>query len=211
MTTKEQHQNKQLFETFTKIDKPYGTTYGGWTGKWWQWLLSIPWSKSPLNDETGEYWNTAQPSADVWLLAGKFGSIDKTPPHRNVKMESGRSILFPVLNCSANSLEYPELKTEEDLIRHVTYDVGTVVKKNCLIDGISVTPSRISSDPSIFPVVMDKDNPFGVNGGGSTLAAADGYWVFLKQLGKGHHTIEFEGSCESGRLNAGAIYELEIT
>lgn len=165
---------------------------------------------NPLNDKTGEYWNTAQPNSDVWFLVGKFGSVDKTPPRRYIEMKAGRSILFPVLNCEANALEYPELKTEEELIAHVNYDVSTVVKKNCIIDGINVKPCRIASDPRIFPVVIDRDNVFGVSGGGSALAAAEGFWVFIKRLAIGHHTIDFEGSCESGRLNAGAVYELEI-
>ena len=44
----------------------------------------------------------------------------------------------------------------------------------------------------------------------STDATADGYWIFLKPLPRGVYTIRFEGSCEFGRLNSGAVYEIEI-
>ena len=79
-----------------------------------------------------------------------------------------------------------------------------------MINGIEISPERILSAPSIFPVTIDKDNAFGVEGGGPTHAAADGFWVFLRPLPVGSYIINFEGSCEFGRLSAGANYELVI-
>jgi hypothetical protein len=202
--------NSDKLHLFSNIDRPYGSTYGAWTVKWWQWLLSIPSHMNPLTDQTGQYWNLAQPISDVCFLAGNLGSTNRIFPERKIKMEFGRSILLPVLNCEANALEYPDLQTHEDLLRHVTHDVNTIVKRDCFVNGIRLNSERIPSDPRIFRVSINEDNAFGVKNGGSTDAAADGYWVFLKPLPQGVYNISFEGSCEFGRLNSGALYELEI-
>lgn len=201
---------ERLFETFDHNSNPYGVSYGYWTTKWWQWALSIPLPINPLNDQTGEHWKTAQPTSDVWFLAGNIGGVSKTFPHRSIKIQSGRSILLPVLNCEANSLEYTDLKTHDDLVRHVIEDVNSVVKKDLFVNGVRLNPVRVPSDPRIFRVTINENNLFGVKNQGSTDAAADGYWTFLKPLPRGRYTISFEGSCEFGRLNAGAAYELEI-
>ncbi len=197
-------------QLFMDTDEPYGITYGAWTVKWWQWALSIDKNTSPLTDRTGEYWNMHQPSSAVYFLVGSVGGIDKTFPHRSIEIDSGRSILFPVLNCEANSLEYPELKTHNDLLKHVIDDVNTVIRKDVFINGIRLNPARIASDPRIFKVTINEDNAFNILNSGSTDAAADGYWIFLKPLPIGNYALEFEGSCEFGRLNAGASYELKI-
>ena len=125
-------------------------------------------------------------------------------------MDSGRSILFPVLNCEANLLEDPDLKTHEDIRNHVINDVNTVVKKNWTINGNKIDPSRVPSDPLVFRLTIPENSAFGIQNSGSTDASADGYWIFLKPLPKGNYDIRFEGSCEFGRLNSGADYELQI-
>lgn len=195
---------------YDKDSKPYGTTYGSWTVKWWQWALLTPASIGAVSDETGKSWNINQPSANVWFLAGNFGNPSKKFPNRAITLPARRSILLPVINCEANPLEYAELKTNEDLIKKVHHDLDTVVRCDCFINGVRISPVRISSDPKIFPLTIDKDNAFGVKGGGFTHAAADGFWVFLEPLPEGDYTIDFEGSCELGKLNAGAKYKVTI-
>lgn len=198
-----------FIETFDSDSSPYGFSYASWTTRWWQWALSIPSCINPVVDKNGTYWATNQPDSDVWFMAGRFGGHDKSYPDRKIKVSSGRSFLFPVLNCEANQLEYPELTTEDMLIDHVTNDVNTVVKKDFNINGKILKPVRIPSVPKLFSVTINRDNVLGVNGG-MTNATADGYWIFLKPLPNGVYIIKLEGSCESGRLNAGATYEIEI-
>jgi hypothetical protein len=195
---------------FTLGSKPYGKTYGEWTVKWWQWALSAPKSINPLVDKTGKYASVNQPADDVWFLAGKFGTENKDIPQRQCTIPVGRAILFPIINCEANQLEYPELKTELDIIDHVSRDEDNIVKKECFVNDERIAIERVQSDPPTFPVTINEDNALGIKGGGSTIAAADGYWVFLKPLPKGEYIISFAGSCENGRLNSGANYHLSI-
>jgi hypothetical protein len=205
---------------FDIVDKPYGLTYGAWTAKWWSWILSIPKEINPLCDENGEDWNVNQPESDVWYLVGNFarefkkGETRIFPRRRIIKMQSGRSILFPVLNCIASFLEYfgppKNLQTHDDLLRHVDTDVNSVVKKELFINNRKYVPVRISSDPKIFRLKIIEGNALEINNSGITDAAADGFWVFIKSLSRGHYTIKFEGSCENGRLCAGASYEIDV-
>jgi hypothetical protein len=196
-------------QTFSETDRPYGKTYGAWTAKWWQWIYSVPSEINPLLDLNGKNWKKGQPSSDVWFLAGIYGNVQKTFPFRKIEMNSGRSILFPVLNCEANKLEFPEM-TRDDLIKHVVDDINTVVKKKCVVNGKTLSPVLIASDPEIFNLKIVRNNAFGLKNTGITESAAKGYWIFLKPLSKGKYLFSFEGSCEFGKLNSGAKYEVNV-
>jgi hypothetical protein len=188
---------------------PYGLSYGEWTVKWWQWLLSTPKSCNPLIDQSGENADINQPNEHVWFLAGKLGSEDKNLPLRNCNIPVGRSILFPVINCEANFIEFPELKTKEALIDHVVNDENTIVEKTCILNDMPIDVQRVKSDPEIFEVSLNNDNIYNVNGG-NTIACADGFWVFLRPPPRGEYELSFRGSCENGRLCSGANYKLKI-
>lgn len=193
----------------TDSPPPYGNTYGSWTVRWWRWALSISKSRNPVLDVTGEHAAENQPTKDIWYLAGKLPDEGMNLPNRSCIIPAGRSILFPVINCEANPLELPELRTDQDIIKQVNKDEDSITMKECYVDGKLIPAQRIRSDPAIFELNMVRHNLFNEEGG-STRAAADGYWVFLKALPKGEHTISFRGSCEKGRLNSGAIYHLQV-
>lgn len=188
---------------------PYGISYGQWTVKWWKWMLSTPKSINPLIDHSGKNAAINQPAENVWFLAGKLGTEDKSFPLRTCNIPLGKSLLFPVINCEANPIEYPDLKTEQDLIDHVTRDENSIVEKKCFLNDIYIPSQRVKSDPLIFNITLTNDNIYDVNGG-NTIACADGYWIFLKPLPPGEYMLSFRGSCENGRLSSGADYKLKI-
>ena len=126
-----------------------------------------------------------------------------------LQIPSNRAILFPVINCEANPVEYPYLKTNDDIINHVIRDENTIVLKEAFINDTAIPIQRVSSDPILFPLrVIDNNN--NNNKFTDTQASADGYWVFLKPLPKGKHKINFRGACELGRLNTASNYILLI-
>lgn len=172
--------------------------------------MSTPKPNNPVLDETGKFASVNQPYEFVWFLAGKLGDGQTKIPKRSCKVPKSRSILFPVINCEANRLEYPELTTDLDIIEKVNTDENTIVLKECTVDSKPIPSQRIKSDPIIFELTIAEENACGVEGGESTPAAADGYWVFLKPLISGTHSIEFRGSCENGKLFSGASYTLVV-
>jgi hypothetical protein len=195
---------------FNELDKPYGKTYGEWTVEWWRWAFSMPKSLCPLLDNTGEKSRINQPEKYVWFLAGIFGTEDNTiQPHRNVTIPSDRSILFPVINCEANSLEYPHLKTDDQLLEHVKRDENSIVKKDVFLNNDRLSVQRVASDPPLFDLTFCKDNSLDITAT-TTRATADGYYVFIKSLPKGEYNLYFRGACEAGRLNTAATYTLTI-
>ena len=189
---------------------PYGLTYGEWTVRWWKWFFSTPESINPAVDQSGKYTYINQPSENLWFLAGKLGTWNKMVPRRFCRIPSSRSILFPVINCEVNPVECPELTTSRSLTDYVRADENTIVLKECYVDGEDIPVQRVKSDPDVFEAEIHADNPFGSKRWEIAPVAADGYWVFLAPLTRGEHNIFFRGSCEKGRLNSGACYDLLI-
>lgn len=197
-------------ELYSGESVPYGRSFGYWTQEWWKWVVSAPRSINPVLDDTGANWHINQPDSDVFFLAGTFGDLQEHYAQRTVIMPEGRSILFPVLNCEANSLEYPELLTGSDLLAHVEKDIDSIVKKDCFLNNVRLEAERVASDPRIFRLEIPIDNVLDVKGGTVVEATADGYWIFMKPLPTGSYKLKFEGSCEFGRLSAGATYQITI-
>jgi hypothetical protein len=197
-------QKSETIKYYEADSSPYGVSYGQWTVRWWCWFLSIEIRKSE------NFVFEKQATSEVMFLAGKVGDEDKSIPNRSCIVPSSSAILFPVINCEVNSLERPALTNEDDLIRYVGAEENTIILKECIVDGTPIPAQRVISDPKIFDVELNEYNAYGVRGGGKTVAAGDGYWVFLKPLSKGVHRITFRGSCEYGRLNSGADYKIKV-
>ena len=206
MTGEETTQKAARF--FASYDCPYGITYGAWTVRWWKWCFSIPKERNPSMDPTGIYTSEKQ-TTPTWFLAGTWVSEGREHPNRKCSIPSGVCILFPIINCEENPLEYPDLKSRDDMRNRLSYDMGTVQKLTCIVDNEVVPPQRVQSDPEFFQINIRSD--MAENGhGGETVMTADGYWIFLKPLSAGEHHIEFEGSYQYGRLYSGAVYDISV-
>ena len=190
-------------------DLPYGATYGQWTVRWWQWFFSVPKSENPIADITGVRADADQKFSNVFFLAGKLPGEDRILPKRTCKISEDMAILFPIINCEANALEYPELNSDEAILKHVKRDEDSIVLKECFVNGERISAQRVKSDPAIFELHIKKDNVVDAQAG-LTRASADGYWVFLKPLPVGKYEITFRGSCEFGRLYSGANYNIQV-
>ena len=207
----------EKIKLFSPESKPYDLTYGQWTVKWWQWLLSKPKHTNPAIDDTGKNAAIDQNDQNVWFLAGTF--VNMPIPHRRCTIPAGKAILFPVINYQANFLEDPNFTDGSELKKHVNLDIDDIVEKEAFVDGIKVPVYRVGSEPSLFPVDIAQDIPHGVNGaddgstisiGGITEAVSDGYWVFLKPLPSGKHDLHFMGSCGGGIRRTVAYYHLTV-
>lgn len=195
-------------EYFTFDDLPHGNSYGAWTVRWWQWWFSIERNRNPALDQTGIYANQKQ-SGQVWFLAGTWVKKDRNYPHRKCSISSGISVLFPVINCEENPLEYPNLKSDKAMRDRLLEDMGTIRDLECVINDQVIPPQRVESDPLFFAIKIRKDMSES-NKGGNTRMTASGYWVFLRPLLEGTYRINFEGSYQNGKLYTGATYDLTV-
>jgi hypothetical protein len=183
----------------------FGRPYGGWAVAWWQWVLSIPESTNPLNDKTGDNCAVGQSSGPVFFLVNSLvGSVE-----RSCTVPRGKAIFFPIINaeCSTtgSSLFHGDNEVE---LRSCAGEFGDAIDVKSLkvtVDGeelYDLQDHRAQS--SIFNFTLPDDDVFDEDATvGSSVS--DGYYVWLKPLQPGIHTIHFEGACAVGSLCEGFL------
>jgi hypothetical protein len=187
--------SKTTINFYKRGEKPLGRTWCEWTARWWRWYLSVP------QNAGRPYESHYEVERRILFLAG---STD--PRLRRIVIPSRRAILFPVINFVTSYLEEPQLASESELMAYAKSNIDDTGRKEVCINGTKLIVSekhRIQN--SIFECSYNKYNTYGA-GEGLTKGAADGYWVFLKPLCPGEHTIRSFGSCLSGRIH----YEVNV-
>lgn len=206
---------------------PAGQSYGRWAAEWWQWAYGTPAAVNPVADTTGEH--CAQRQVDkVWFLAGSFSS---NPVTRNCTIPARKSLFFPLINTAYGAFlnDSPETRTE-DFIRaagsctepaHITVRIDNynVPKPTQFFTGKS------GSQSPFFNIQLPVDNIAGLhdntpNVAGDVLeadelvlspSAEQGYYLFLKPLSAGAHTIHFKASgCNSIGFTQNITYNLTV-
>lgn len=190
--------------------KPYGLTYGEWTAKWWQWVLSIPTQDNPGVDETGEKCAVGQNNTNVWFLAGTGGG----QVTRTCTVPAGKAILFPILNVECDYLS-PDMKTESDLRICAKDDQDKATNLQATVNGVAIPDLKTFRVQSpLFNATIPKDNIIGLPPA-TTQAISDGFWILLKPLPAGQHEIHFTGSLvdftSTGPMNFVSDAKYDIT
>lgn len=208
-----------------------GYTYAEWSAMWWQWALGIPVEMNPLLDDTGEDCGVDQ-DGSVWFLAGNFGGESE----RYCTIPAGRKVFFPVINqinvttcegeprtrAGIRPLIAPFIDAAEGLL----VEVDGVMVKN--LNQYRVASPLFCTPLDLFGVVTPEDlelvcdgvetapdcsdlpNPgehFGSFEGFGP-AMSDGYWIMLKPLSVGEHTIYFTAT--NGDFELDVIYYLTV-
>ena len=195
--------------------------------RWWQWISGININSTGVNPFT----DTGQAGCDIGLqddntLLFLVGSL-KDPatgdfPEHECGIPAGTSILFPIVNVICDTLEVntPFFGANETAQRICannltdTYDNLTVN-----IDGLEIkNPEqyRIDSPAGGFSLTAVENNPVGIPAGNGT-GVQDGFWILLKPLKPGEHTITFSGALDFSQvpginsiLEYGATYFLDV-
>jgi hypothetical protein len=182
---------------------PYGLSYPEWIARWWQWVLSIPVENNPVNDTTGKNCSINQ-RGPVWFLAGTVGGV----VDRICTIPKEKAVLFPILNHGGTLADSPTIRSEEELLSFATTEMDVISDLEVIVDGVKLSGlDRYRIRSPIFDVVLPEKNLFGGTPG-QTRGASDGYWLFLKPLTKGRHTIHSFGSCLSGKVTIGVNYDI---
>jgi hypothetical protein len=194
---------------FSPDANPYGKSYGDWAADWWQWALAEPGDLNPLNDTTGGNCMQGQ-FGKVWFLAG---SLFDNAVNRNCTVPAGKALLFPVVNSVYLSLksDSPQQQTLEYLRTQASSGVAGASSLTTTIDGVSVPDImqqyREKSTP--FSKVLPPGNFLGISELFSLGRAVDeGWYLVVKPLASGSHTIHFTGSL--GAFNVDVTYDITI-
>jgi hypothetical protein len=176
---------------FERNENPFSKSWETWAASWCFWILSIPKKHNPSLDRTGKYCSLNQDDQNVWFLTGTFGNI--APIKRKCMVPSRKAIFFPILVKEDSLAEDSDLKTEDDLIKRCEQATNRLVKIEASIDDQRIENLenyRVRS--VVFDLTFPTDNVYNVSPG-LTRSVCDGYWVFLKPLQAGTHSIFFRG------------------
>jgi hypothetical protein len=165
------------------------TSQEDWSRRWWEWAGSFDQNESPVADRTGALCGNSQ-SGEVWFLAGTYGTQRTI---RTCRVPQGKHLFFPLINyvvtrgpAGGSSCEQVKgtaarmtegasaLVLEVDGVRYEGLEKHRLAVRDCFDLG-SRTPERFR----IYP------------------AAANGYYVMLKPLPAGRHTLNFGGALPS--------------
>ncbi len=169
----------------------FGRRIDQYANAWWQWAYSMPNAESPIRDRNGEKCGVNQ-TGPVWFLAGGFGS---SLIKRTCEVPAGKYLFFPVVNM----VYYPSNRqlasgsvTCQAAMKSAAANNDNLAYIEVVVDGklfndakeLRIHPNecfdlgkrmkRPDGAPKIFP------------------AATDGYWMMLKPLPPGEHSISFK-------------------
>ena len=152
-------------------------TFAQLTARWWQWAEYVP--VAPFLDPDGRFCGIGQ-EGPVWFLAGTNGKFNA---HRECVVPAGRYLLVPIINMRDSSLD-PDLPLPCAVLQGAAAvnneRLGSAV---ALIDGVPIT--------NVAQYRVRSNGCFALQPGNvaSGLTAADGYWLLIKPLPTGRHTI----------------------
>jgi hypothetical protein len=175
----------------------FGNPYGEWSARWWQWLLSIPEATNP-NLTTGTVDCALGQSGQVWFLAGTFGGPAVT---RSCTIPAGKDLLLTPRNtvfgelgpkvgdCSPNQCDINvlrQLAAENVDNPPPSFDVT--------IDDVPVKHvDQYRTTSPVFDVTFPKGAIFKIPPGVHGPLVSDGFWLLLRPLSTGQHTIFSNG------------------
>jgi hypothetical protein len=195
---------------------PHGKTYSQWSAAWWQWALQTEASINPLLDKGS---CRSGQSGNVWFLGGTLGG-DNQAITRECTIPPNKSLYFPLINYFYGAFlnDPPEQRTVEYVRASVACQPATQLKVE--IDGVAVAnPAQYFVKSPVFKVKLPVDNVFGLKEGVGPNQALklilspsvdQGYYLFLKPLKPGRHTIRWEATiaCPS-EANAATFNEFK--
>lgn len=198
--------------------RPFGLSYRQWSAVWWQWAHAISAAINPLRDTTGQRISLGD-IGPVWFLAGVAGESGTAT--RSGTIRAGHGVFFPILNAQIDNVDceggpdlnfsVAELREQVDEIVDATDNLSLQVNGQSLDN---LEDFRFRSPVFGFGVPTgslyratgcDVDEPRLV-----FPAVADGYYVMLRPLSVGQHTVHFTGTFTDFGFTLDVTYNLTV-
>ena len=190
----------------------FGNPYGEWSARWWQWLVSIPADTNP-NFSSGNVDCTLGQSGPVWFLGGSFG--DKLSYTRRCTIEGGKDLLVTPLTTLFGQ-GVGDCTGPSDCDPTQLRALAAVGQDNPQLLEVRVDNAQVKSldqyrvTPPVFTVFFPQNAVFGLEPGTHGPVVSDGYFVLLKSLSPGPHTIHLKG-VSNGGFTVEVTYQLTVT
>jgi len=201
---------------FVHGSSPYRINFNEWIGKWWQWSTSVPKTESTAFPDYPNHISKVDcairqdPTSPVFFLFVPI--VDEPTAERKCDVPKDKAILIPIISGEADTGDPEQTdKSEQGLIQ-------TAISGNDYA-AISVklddTKLNFSEDPKFralsgfFNITLpehniweEKEKP------GTYTGVAEGYFLFLKPLAVGNHTLYFEAATNPPNPN---VYAQAVT
>lgn len=168
------------------IDKKFCTNLAI---QWWKWAYSFPKQNNPILDVDGRYCDVGQ-KGNVWMLAGSAETISY---NRECTIPKDKVIFFPIFNSACSFIEFPNLKTKEDLINCAKSAQDKALDLKATLNNTELPHVRVAAD--VFNFTLPNESPlFPGTKSGTYLNAGDGEYVGIKLLQPGFYILKFSGT-----------------
>ncbi|HEX5162767.1 MAG TPA: hypothetical protein VFV88_13680 [Steroidobacteraceae bacterium] len=164
-------------------EKVAGRTQADWSRVWWQWAWSFDDSESPVVDKKGDRCRLRQ-EGEVWFLAGTYGTQRTV---RTCTVPAGKYLFFPLVNY----VVYPQPGLSLSCEMATTKAARLMSEASALVLEVDGTIYK-----NLAPHRQQTRQCFDLaerGGGGLAPSAANGYYIMLRPLSRGTHTINFGG------------------
>lgn len=179
---------------FRPQDKPYGRDLGAWDSAWWRWAVEAPTVESPI---AGDISCAPADTGPVWYLVGSFSG---EPITRTCTVPAGTALLVPIITNAY--FEFPGEAGDvwREGVRGVKDFLKSVDRSSLelQVDGVSVenlAAFRVEGHHYTYGP-LPADNIFGLDAGATARAYSAGYYVMLKPLSPGVHTLHITASAD---------------
>ncbi len=171
-----------------------------WSQAYLQWIAAFPRGSSPIADASGALC-AARQQGEVWFLATSDGTA---PVVRTCAVPAGKSLFVPIVSTMERSgNKEPDCGSmariaAEHLTQHVSQLTMTV-------DGVPVDnlASHRQATGGCFPLGLRQTPRLA-----AATTVADGFYVMLKPLAPGLHTIAVGAKFDSASLST--TYRLDV-
>jgi hypothetical protein len=183
-------------------ETPFGTGYSTWIARWLNWSAGISNTEHP-RDFADRTCNVSQTWKDVWFLPDTLnGNIV-----RECEVPFGKAIFIPVTTGWQSVAESPEFsgkplnEIKDSLIKGASYCDDYNIVRVAEIDGKKVqglegnSPYRTNTT-QLFNLTYGDNNIYDVKPG-TTPAFAEGWFLFLKPLPQGDHTLKIDSKIKN--------------
>ncbi len=187
-----------------------GKTYAEWSAAWWQWALSIKKDRNPILDKTGAFAAEGQ-DGPVFFLAGNAGGETS----RKCSVPAGKPIFVPILNYIESDV--PDKADEKKLLATAKTKMDAAQDIQATLDDKPIAGLdhfRVSSAIFTFTGPDKVADAAFEDCVGKQKAASDGYWIMLKPLPPGKHTLHFKSKVKPSEgekpFQLDVTYELTV-
>jgi hypothetical protein len=190
-------------QLFSKAEKPFGVSYDDWISKYWNWDVSL---------STDQF--TPKPGGCITNNASLVMVVDTTAegsPHMACKISSNQGIMIPLWIGWCDTSEHPNYSDVQltncareeynlgNIISDVTVDGLPIAKLDVRLSLISGSVDyKINSLNNVtelyskgFNLTIPPNTHEAGSKAGTWRAGSQGWWVFLKPLSPGQHTIYY--------------------